>query len=199
MNKIILLRHGEVDIRNHENITSNQFEKWIIEYNHSDIKSEFSSKDEIENLFNKTDVLMCSSLKRSIQSVEIFDKVPFEIDDIFNEAELPFLNWKLLKLSSKLWLVFFRVLWFFGYSQNCESYKNTKLRAKKATQKLIELSKDNKTVLLVGHGIMNKLIQKELISQKWDEIKKSKNKNWDYEVFEIKIQQIKENKHDKKN
>lgn len=185
MKKIILLRHGEVDIRNHENITSNQFEKWIIKYNHSDIKSEFSSKNEIEDLLNKTDILMCSSLKRSIQSVEIFDKVPFEIDDVFDEAELPSLNWSFLKFNPKVWLVFFRIVWFFGYSQNCESYKIAKSRAKKATQKLIELSKHNDTVLLVGHGIMNKLIKKELISEKYKEIKQVENHNWDYGVFEL--------------
>jgi broad specificity phosphatase PhoE len=186
MKKIILLRHGEVDIKDYKNISANQFEEWIIEYNNSDIKSEFSSKDEIKDLLNETDILICSNLKRSIQSIEIFDKIPFETNDVFNEAELPFLNWSLLKLDTKVWLIFFRILWFFGYSQNCESFKKTKQRAIKATEILIELSNQEKTIILIGHGIMNKLIQKELILQKWNETKKVKNNNWDYGVFELK-------------
>jgi len=186
MQKIILLRHGEVDIKDYKNISANQFEKWIIEYNNSDIKSEFSSKDEIKNLLNETDILICSNLKRSIKSIEIFNKIPFETNNIFNEAQLPFSNWNLLKLNPKVWLTFFRILWLLGYSQNCESFKKTKQRAKKATKKLIELSNQNKTVILVGHGIMNKLIQKELILQKWNEIKKATSNNWDYSVFELK-------------
>ena len=191
MQKIILLRHGEVNIKDYKNISANQFEKCIIEYNNSDIKYEFSSKDEIEGLLNKTDILICSNLKRSIQSVEIFNKIPFERNDIFNEAELPSANWNLLKLNPKVWLIFFRILWFFGYSQNCESYKEAKIRAKKATKRLIELSKQNKPVILIGHGIINKLIRKELMLQKWNEIKKAKNKNWDYGVFELNIMPLK--------
>lgn len=115
MQKIILLRHGEVDIKDYENISANQFEKWIIEYNNSNIKSKVTSKNEIKNLLNETDVLICSNLKRSIQSIEIFDKIPFETNDIFNEAELPHFTWNLLKLNPKVWLIFFRILWFFGY------------------------------------------------------------------------------------
>lgn len=186
MKKIILIRHGKVDIKDYNNISANQFEKWIFEYNNSDIKSDFSSNDEIKNLLNETDILICSNLKRSIQSIEIFYKIPFETNDIFNEAELPYSNWNLLKLNPKVWLIFFRILWFFGYSQNCESYKKTKQRAKKATERLIELSKQNETVILVGHGIMNKLIQKELILQQWNETKKIQSNNWDYGVFELK-------------
>ena len=188
MQKIILLRHGEVNIKNYKNISANQFEKWIIEYNNSDIEFESSSKNEIRNLLNETDILICSNLKRSIQSIEVFDKIPFETNDIFNEAELPHSNWNLLKLHPKVWLIFFRILWFFGYSQNCESYKETKQRVKKATKKLIELSKQNQTIILTGHGIMNKLIQKELILQKWHIIKKVKNTNWDYGVLSLKKQ-----------
>ncbi len=185
MGKIILLRHGEVNIKEYKNIWANEFEKWTIEYNNSDIKSNFSSKDEIKNIINQTNVLVCSKLKRSIQSVEIFDKTPFEINELFNEAEIPFSNWNLLKLQPKIWLVFFRVLWFFGYSQNCESFKDTKQRVKKATKRLIDLSKQNKSVILIGHGILNKLIAKELISQRWNQTKKSQNKNWDYGIFEL--------------
>ena len=78
MQKIILLRHGEVKIEDYKHISANQFGKWIVKYNNSDIKSEFSSKNEIKDILNKTDILICSSLKRSIQSIEIFNKIPFE-------------------------------------------------------------------------------------------------------------------------
>jgi len=185
MQKIILLRHGEVDIENYKNLSANQFGEWIVEYNNSNIKSEFQTKNEVKDLLNKADILICSNLKRSIQSIEIFDKIPFETNNVFNEAQLPFSNWKLLKLNPKIWLIIFRLLWIFGYSQNSESFKETKQRAKDATEKLIELSKQNKTVILVGHGIINKLIQKELVALKWTESKKLQNKNWCYGVFEL--------------
>ena len=37
MKKIILLRHGEVDIQNYKNMSSIEFGEWIIEYNNADI------------------------------------------------------------------------------------------------------------------------------------------------------------------
>ena len=185
MQKIILLRHGEVEIENYKYISANQFGKWIVKYNNADIKSLISSKDEMKDLLNSADILICSNLKRSVQSVEIFDKTPFKTDDIFNEAELPYSNWNLLKLNPKVWLIFFRILWLFGYSKNSESYKEAKQRAKSATEKLIALSSQDKTVILVGHGVMNKLIQKELVALQWIESKKLQNKNWCYGVFEL--------------
>ena len=33
MKKIIILRHGEVDIEDYETISANQFKEWIIDYN----------------------------------------------------------------------------------------------------------------------------------------------------------------------
>jgi broad specificity phosphatase PhoE len=187
MQKIILLRHGEVEIENSKYISASQFGQWIVKYNNADIKSEFSSKDEIKDLLNSTDILICSNLKRSSQSLEVFEKIPLEKNDIFNEAELPYSNWNLLKLNPQIWLIFFRILWLLGYSNNSESYKDAKQRAKSATEKLIELSTQNKTIILIGHGIMNKLIQKELVALKWIESKKLQNKNWCYGVFELQI------------
>ncbi|RLA75687.1 MAG: hypothetical protein DRG11_00360 [Epsilonproteobacteria bacterium] len=153
MKKIILLRHGEVDIKENKNILANQLGRWIIKYDNEYIIYKFSSKKKIKNLFDDADILICSSQKRSIQSVEIFGKTPFEINSVFNEAQLPYASWALLKLPPKIWLIFFRVLWFFGYSQNCESFKETKQRAKKATKRLLQLSKRYKTIVLVGHEL----------------------------------------------
>ena len=72
----------------------------------------------------------------------------------------------------------------FGYSKNSESLQETKQRVKIATQKLLELSKDNDTILLVGHGVFNRFIRKELIRNQWNQTKKSGSKNWDYGIFE---------------
>lgn len=60
--KIILLRHGKVDIKDNKNISANQFGEWIIEYNNSDVISEFALKNEIEGLLGEADILICSSL-----------------------------------------------------------------------------------------------------------------------------------------
>ena len=186
MKKIILLRHGEVDIQNYKNMSSIEFGEWIIEYNNADIKSDFLQKNDIKKLLNETDILICSTLRRSLLSLEIFKKMPFECNALFNEAEIPYSSFSFLRLKSKYWLIIYRILWFLGYAKNVESYKKTKIRAKEAAEHLIKLSKNNESVILVGHGIMNKFIQKELLLNKYLERKKTKNKNWDYSVFLFK-------------
>lgn len=159
------------------------FGTWIKLYNNSNIISEFSSKNKIKQLFDKSDIIICSNLKRSSDSVKIFEKPIYLKDAIFNEAQLPFTSWAFLKLNPKIWLVIFRVLWLFGYSQNSESFKESKLRAKNATCRLIDLAKEHKNIVLVGHGIMNTLIEKELKKQKWESTKKLENQNWSYGIF----------------
>ncbi len=183
MGKIVLLRHGEVDIKDYKRVSAKEFGEWILRYDSADIISKFPSKAKIESLFNSSDILVCSSLKRSLCSVKIFNKTPSEVNSLFNEAQVPYNNWSLLKLNPKVWLLFFRVLWFLGYCKYSESYKESKHRAKRAAKRLVELSKEDKTVVLIGHGIMNRLIQKELILSNWKESKKSKSSNWDYGVF----------------
>ena len=166
MKKIILLRHSKVDIKN-KSIYANELKNYIKEYNSSNIITQSNNK--IDTIYHENKILICSNLKRSIQTVNnVFNKKPDYINKLFNEAELPYTNKKLLKLPVSLWLIIFRILWFIGYSKNSISYKETKIRAKKSAQLLIKISKENnKDIILIGHGIMNRLIKKEIITQNY--------------------------------
>ena len=167
MKKIILLRHSKVDIKN-KNIYANELKNYIKEYNCSNII--LQSNNKIATTYQENNILICSNLKRSIQTVNnVFNKKANYINELFNEAELPYPNNKLLKLPVSLWLIIFRILWFFGYSKNSQSYKETKIRAKKSAQLLIKISKEhNKDIVLIGHGIMNRLIKNELKEENYN-------------------------------
>jgi len=184
MKQIILFRHGKVDIKNNKKISAFKFQDWIEEYNNCDIifdKTVFKNKEIVEN----SDVIICSNLKRSIQSAKFFNKEILINDEIFNEVEIPYPKWSILKLSPNMWLIIFRILWFLGYSKNCESYKNAKQRAKKAASKLTKLAKEYNKIILFGHGIFNRLILREMISRDWKIMKKIESQNWGYGIIEI--------------
>jgi len=183
MSEIILLRHAKVDIKKDKKIYANQLDDFIKQYDNSDITLELSNYTEIENLLNSTNIHICSKQKRSIQSLQLFKKIPYRIDKIFNEATLNNTKRKLFKLSTNLWLIIFRILWLISFSNKTNSYKQTKIRAKKASQVLINLANEHKKIILIGHGIMNNLIQKELLKHNYILSKKSNNKNWDYSVL----------------
>jgi len=177
------MRHGTVDIKSYNNISSKDFGLWIDAYNTSNIHSENANKSDVLKILNSSDIILCSNLKRSTESVRIFAKRASHINKLFNEVELPHSSWTMIKLKPSMWLIFFRILWFMGYSKNVESYDRAKKRAKLATKMLIELSNNSKSVTLMGHGLINRLIVKELLRCNYIKIKSTGNKNWSYSVL----------------
>ena len=107
-----------------------------------------------------------------------------EVSPDFVEAGLP--NYPILKLkfSHNIWLVLFRVLWFLGYAPNSESYLQTKDRAKRCADKLEIIAQDNESVIFVGHGILNRLISKELQKRGWQGPVKTPRAYWQFVVYE---------------
>lgn len=95
--------------------------------------------------------------------------------------------WRFPRLPPSVWVLFFRLLWLLGYSRGADSIRVTKIRAKSAAHKLIALTK-NGTVLLVGHGIMNRLIAKELNALGWAGPKKQESHFWGASVHELQTQ-----------
>jgi len=183
--KIILIRHAEVEIDKNMFTYASELKKWLEIYDHAEIKKALVAKDEILTLFNQSDTLFCSRLKRSLDSVALYGKSPDETDELFNEAGLPFANWGWVKLPLSLWVAVFRVMWLFGYANNGESLQDTKIRAKKGAERLIEACAENRTVTLLGHGLMNRLTGKELVKRGWQPQGKMGSANWGYGVFKV--------------
>ena len=171
MKNIILLRHAKVAIKN-KIIYANELKDYIKQYNEANIIKDSNFKINTTN--HKNHILICSTLKRSIQTSQLFDQKLDFSNNLFNEAQLPYTNKKLFKLPINIWLIIFRTLWFLSYNKNSQSYSQTKKRAKEAANILIKKSKEN-DIVLIGHGIMNILIKKEL--------KKSKDYNVQFKIL----------------
>ncbi|MEJ1368984.1 MAG: hypothetical protein RPU35_12395 [Candidatus Sedimenticola sp. (ex Thyasira tokunagai)] len=105
-------------------------------------------------------------------------------DSIFNEAGLPTANWQAIKLSPKIWAVAFRILWLLGYSKSSESFREAKLRASEAVERLIEIALESESVVFVGHGVYNRILANELRSRGWSGPKNPGSKYWAFGVYE---------------
>ncbi len=77
--------------------------------------------------------------------------------------------------------------WLFGYRSNSESFVEAKQRAELGADMLIELAHDNKDVLLVGHGIMNRLITKALVKRGAVIKEQTGDSNLAYRVLEMNL------------
>ena len=70
-------------------------------------------------------------------------------------------------------------MWLFGFSKNGESFLEAKDRGKQAAEKLIKLALENKKIIVVGHGLINRLIEKQLHKKGWRASKRSGKRYWE--------------------
>ena len=165
--EITIIRHAKPEPVSGSPIFASELPHWIDLYNRAGV-SKLSMPPLA--LVNGSDggVIITSGLTRSKDSArQLNTKNTLISDELFDEADMPHKNWNGVKLKPKYWLVLFRVLWFFGYSGNSESYSEARQRALKAAEKLAELASSHQSVFLVGHGIFNRLIVKELKDLGW--------------------------------
>lgn len=183
--KIVLLRHGKPNRIDSGKIKAEEIGLWIESYNSSALDLEFRPTKEAVEAAQHCDYVVCSHLPRSIESANLLAVTEIHlIDEVFREAELPFSYIPWLKLMPMTWGLIFRVLWLCGLKTNSESVVYAKQRAAMGARKLIEIAQTNESVILIGHGFMNRFIAKELLAKGWRGPTNSGKKYWAFGVYE---------------
>lgn len=180
------MRHGKPVLHQSGWIAPAEMAYWIEHYNLSKVKTEGAPIASLQ-LANFAACIVASTAQRAPSSVHALNHTVSITDSVFCEAQLPFELWRFPRLPPSVWVLFFRLLWLLGYSRGADSIRVTKIHAKSAAHKLIALTK-NGTVLLVGHGIMNRLIAKELNALGWAGPKKQESHFWGASVHELQTQ-----------
>lgn len=166
--EIFLLRHGKPDIPPLDGVSPLTFGCWIQAYNAAGLDQQEIASQQALNNAAQCRVIVCSALKRSLESARALEAEKIILSDpVFNEAGLPFGKRSWPKLSPQLWAIYYRILWLIGYFSGSESYEQTKIRAKTATRQLHDLALKHKSVLLVGHGVFNRMLARELRNLGW--------------------------------
>ena len=181
--KIILMRHGKPRLTQTGRIAPVEMERWIEHYNFSNVEANGIPTTSLK-LANAAACIVTSTTSRALSSVRALGHTASVADAVFCEAQLPFALWRFPRLSPYVWTAFFRLLWFFGYSRGSDSIQITKTRAKAAAQILVSLA-GKCPVLLVGHGIMNRLIAKELIALGWNGSTRQQSKYWSASIYKL--------------
>lgn len=178
---IILMRHGKPSLPRMGWITPAEMGRWIEHYNRAEVAAQGVPIVSLE-LACSAACVVTSTAPRALSSAQALGHLPSVTDAVFCEAELPFALWQFPRLPPIIWAAFFRLLWFFGYSRGSDSIRATQARAKEAANKLIVLAESG-SVLLVGHGIMNRFIAKELIAMGWSGPRRHKDHYWSASVY----------------
>ena len=157
--------------------------QWIDRYNQSLIKED-DIPAECAMAALSASTIVASTALRACSSARALGDLPFMQEEMFTEAELPFALWRAPWLPPEAWAVIFRLLWLFGYARGADSLTITRQRARAAAERLVALAARG-PVLLVGHGIMNRLIGKELQALGWLARNRQGSRYWSMGMYEL--------------
>jgi len=183
--KIILVRHAKVLVPETKPLYASEIKAGIEVYDHAPIDTAIPNRSELVALAEESAYLVCSGLSRSVASLALLGYTPDMQDAVFNELAVPSVDWKGVKLPPQGWLVLFRVASLFGYRGGGESLSDAKARAILAVDRLTEAKVEGQNTMLIGHGLMNRFIAKELKRRGWRETKTLGRANGSYGIFEL--------------
>ncbi|MFP5390481.1 MAG: histidine phosphatase family protein [Gammaproteobacteria bacterium] len=163
---ITLMRHGRPVCAQDGWVGAQAFADWIARYDAAEVAPAGVPEGARAAAADAVHVV-CSELPRALTSVAALGRVPSLCDARFGEAALPWAPWRGLRLPVAAWAGVARLLWLAGWSGQVESRRAARLRAAWCARRLAELAADG-PVLLVGHGIMNRMIAAELCAGGWE-------------------------------
>lgn len=186
--QITLMRHGKPRLPQTKWLAPHEMEQWIGHYDRSEVELAGIPLASVGAARNAS-TIVASTAPRALSSVRALGHHTHVADALFCEAPLPFALWRFPRLPPQAWAAFFRVLWFFGYSRGSDSIHVTKARAKAASERLIGLTSHG-PVLLVGHGIMNRLVARELLAAGWVKRTRHESKYWSTSVYDCQSEPV---------
>ncbi|WP_145997836.1 hypothetical protein [Vibrio sp. vnigr-6D03] len=187
--KIVLMRHGQPELDLHslksQRFSSHDLGSLVLEYESSDLNFSTLPSEQAIKAAQGCNIAVSSQLPRAISSVRMLGvEEVHHVQKCFRESDLPYLNWQTPKLNFLCWAVIFRLCWLFGFAKNGEPIHEAKERARLGANYLSALANQHESVFLLGHGIMNRLIAKQLKSQGWKQTESTGESYWSYSVFE---------------
>ncbi|HBV40442.1 MAG TPA: histidine phosphatase family protein [Erwinia sp.] len=177
---IILMRHGKPDYAQSGRLPALAMEAWCEAYDMSRVGD--MPPDRCREVAATAEYIVTSPLPRARSSLEKLGLEAAAIDPLFSEVSLPVIRLPSPHLPPAFWLMILRLMWLGGYAGTVESYQQAEQRAQRAADRLIALSAQG-NVLLAGHGIMNKLIARQLRKQGWLAEKHASSRYWSTAIY----------------
>lgn len=181
--KIVLMRHGKPDFDFSRRISADDFARIANEYDTAQLAD--TPPVAAITIARQCQAVVCSDLIRSPLSAQALGCKDVALTSpLFRESPLPYPDSGSFRLSLTTWAVLLRIAWLLGYSRNAESFRGARQRAQEATWHLADLAVEHGSVLLVGHGVMNRLLAKALRKQGWQETLTPGSSHWSFGVYE---------------
>ncbi len=198
---ITLIRHGPPTVSLRQRVRGHQFRQFVERYDAAEIDQRAFPPLSVQQLVAGASVVFASHRPRALHttakllgadelqrkgqaiSLEGFAIAPL-IDPRFREIEFPVDFPRHFKFSAFTWSVIALVLWRMGYSSRSESLANSRARARLAADMLERslerppVGSSTRSVVLVAHGGINRLIAKELRKRGWNGPRMPHSQHW---------------------
>ena len=183
--RIILLRHGRPAWDFRTPIRGRDFGAWRRGEDDAPLDPGSRPDPALERLIRSAPCVFTSPLRRSRESAALLAPVVSPVVNAeFREADLPRDFRSGLRLRPALWGLLARSAWFCGWSREVESFGAARERARKAAGLLESRAVSDDVVALVGHGMMNILIARELRAAGWRGPRMPSRRHWGFAIYE---------------
>lgn len=171
--QIYLIRHAKPNLHKRFLSSSGEAQNYIENYNKVAIHEIDSNQVVIK--FNKPHQIYCSNLPRSQETALTLFKDSYLIisDSVFREFELKIVRANsIVRLPLDLWKGISRIAWLLGCNHSgIESRREAMQRVFLSADNLEKLAGQEETAILVGHGMINAAITKELKRRGWQVVR----------------------------
>jgi len=183
---ITLIRHGKPAITPQGWISSSDLSQVISHYQSARIAGDSFPPEDVQVLVQSAKLVFTSDLPRAMHSAQILEPTILPISNpIFREVEF-WLECPInIRLPFHAWIFLDRLLLSLGYSPHSQSQANNKERVRKAARLLEQQSHETGSVVLVGHGITNLFIARELKKRGWCGPQTPKLKHWGCTTYSL--------------
>ncbi len=168
MIEILVVRHGRPACDYRTRIRGRDLGQWAEAYEHAPLDLALAPPAELVVRAATIPLVVTSTIRRARDSAALVAPGrPALNDPLFDEAGLPTSIELGVALRPIHWGALARVAWLLGWSGDVESLREATSRAARAADRLAGLALTHGSVMLVGHGMLNTLICRELRRAGW--------------------------------
>ena len=153
--EILLVRHGPVSLARSP-ISGREIGRWVAHYNECSIDRTYAPPEAVSRLVASAGRVVTSNLRRCVESAAwLAPSADIQIDPELREAALPDSLGTSVRMWPGPWIVLARLAWWLNWRQSVEP------------ERLCLLAREHRSVAVVGHGIFNRFIARQLSRRGW--------------------------------
>jgi broad specificity phosphatase PhoE len=180
--QIILARHGRSSFNDRAPIAGHEFCAWVRRYDECGIDRNTLPPEALRALAASAACVLTSDLPRSIESGRALAGNA-EVEPDLREAGLPDRISIPIRLHPDICVILARLAWWMNLGACAETVAGVRARAGRVADRLDESARKHGTVLVVGHGMLNRFLATGLRERGWFGPRTLPRAHWSFARF----------------